>query len=66
MAELNYVYLLIPHTISGAKKRHIVDTILGYMQEPIAIPAPLAEALDNGFLNPGTFYMVSADFRVRP
>lgn len=61
MAELNYVYLLIPHTISGPKKLQILETILGYMQEPITIPAPLAEALDHGFLNPGTFYMVSKE-----
>ncbi len=61
MAELHYVYLLLPHTMSGAKKREILGTILGFMQQPVAIPAALAEALDHGFLNPGTFYLTRRD-----
>lgn len=61
MVELHYVYLLLPHTMSGAKKREILGTILAFMQQPAAIPAALAEALDHGFLNPGTFYLARRD-----
>ena len=31
------------------------------MRQPTAIPAPLADALDHGFLNPGTFYLTRRD-----
>ena len=61
MAELHYVYLLLPHTMSGGKKREILKTILAFMQQPAAVPAPLTEALDHGFLNPGTFYLTRRD-----
>jgi DNA polymerase III delta prime subunit len=56
MAELHFVHLLVPLSISGAKKRGIIETILSFMQLPVSVPVPLAEALDHGFINPGIFF----------
>ena len=53
MAELHYVHLLIPMSTSGAKKREIIDTVLGFMRHSPALPAQLAAVLDHGFINPG-------------
>ena len=61
MAELHYVHLLVPSSISGKKKREILDSILGFMGEPVAVPPSLAAALDHGFINPGTFYLTCRD-----
>ncbi|MFN8035394.1 MAG: AAA family ATPase [Acidimicrobiia bacterium] len=64
MAELHYVHLLVPSNTYGAKKREIIETILGFMRQPATIPAPLAAALDHGFINPGTFYLTRRDLQL--
>ena len=40
MAELHYVYLLLPDTISAKKKREILHDVLGFMQHPVTVPPP--------------------------
>jgi 5-methylcytosine-specific restriction enzyme B len=64
MVELNYVYFLLPDSVSGAKKRETLTALRRLMQEPPAIPERLDTALDHGFINPGTFFMTRRDRQV--
>lgn len=64
MAELHYVHLLIPMNTSGAKKREIIDTVLGFMRHSPALPAQLAAVLDHGFINPGPSYQARRDLQL--
>jgi 5-methylcytosine-specific restriction protein B len=64
MAELHYIHLLVPSSISFAKKREIIGAILGFMRQPTAIPADLAAMLDHGFINPGTYYNTRRDLQI--
>lgn len=61
MAELHFIHLLIPSSMSGKKKREILDAVLAFMKEPVPVPGSLASALDQGFINPGTFYLTRRD-----
>lgn len=61
MAEILYIHLLIMVTVSGAKKREILNEVLGWMPAPPDIPADLDAALDQGLVNPGTFYSTGRD-----
>ncbi|MGI8402888.1 MAG: hypothetical protein ACR2NS_14985 [Gemmatimonadaceae bacterium] len=56
MAELLYVHFLITIKIGGDKKRQVIRTVLGWAGEHVDIPRELAEALDYGLVNPGTWY----------
>jgi len=64
MAELHYINLVISTTISGKRKREILNTILGSMKAPVSLPAEMANALDCGFINPGTFYSTRRDLQI--
>lgn len=57
-AELLYVHLLIARAeaVSGAKKREIVETVLGFRDGTHGLPQQLATALDAGLVRPGTGY----------
>lgn len=64
-AELQYIYLLLPTTVSGPKKVSIVREILGFMESPADLPEALTGALSHGFINPGTFYMTRRETQIR-
>ena len=54
-AELLFVHLLIARsdTVSGRRKREIVQSILGFTAGTAGLPAELAGALDSGLVRPG-------------
>ncbi len=53
--ELLYVHVLSAYraTIGGPKKRELIQNVLSWSPEPIAIPADLDAALDNGLASMG-------------
>lgn len=51
VAELLYVYLLIPHNMTAATKRTQVRGVLGLLAEPVAIPDDLDSAFACGIAN---------------
>ena len=64
MAELHYVYLLLPDTISAKKKREILHDVLGFMQHPVTVPQDIDTALEHGLIHPGTFYLTRRDAQI--
>ncbi len=56
-AELTYVHLLITRSMGGDRKRELLGTILSWMSDPVQIPAPLDEALDDGFVSTGMAFL---------
>jgi 5-methylcytosine-specific restriction protein B len=54
-AEALYVHFLIAY-MSGAAKRAVIEPVLGWMREPVTIPADLSSALDHGLAAPGTAF----------
>lgn len=52
-AELLYVHLLFANDIGGTAKRRTLNTVLGWLDDPISIPPDLDEALDSGLANTG-------------
>lgn len=64
MAELHFVHLLLPRTIHGATKRHLIELILGLMDTPADLPEELGLALNKGFINPGTYYTTRRDVQI--
>lgn len=64
MAEVHYLHLLAPDTVTAAKKRQIVEEVLGFMGRTVSIPEELLPALDCGFLNPGTYFSTRRDRQV--
>lgn len=61
MAELHHLHLLVTKTTSPSKKRLIIEEVLSWMADPVAIPADLDASLASGFLNPGTFFSARRD-----
>lgn len=55
---------MIPSSTSGKKKREILEAILAFMKEPVAVPQQLASALDHGFINRGAFYPTRRDLQL--
>jgi len=64
MAELHFVHLLLPHTISAPKKREILQQVLAFMKEPVTIPPDLDIALEHGYIHPGTFFLTRRDAQI--
>ncbi len=56
--ELIYVHLLVARSdaMSGAKKRALVNQVLGFSPGTAFVPADLAHALEAGLVRPGTAY----------
>lgn len=56
--ELIYVHLLAARSdaMSGARKRGLVNEVLGFSQGTAFVPADLAHALEAGLVRPGTAY----------
>jgi 5-methylcytosine-specific restriction enzyme B len=52
-AELMFVHLLIAADISGDTKRGLINEILAWASEPVAIPKDLDDALDVGLASTG-------------
>ena len=67
VAELLYVHLLAlsPTTLDGATKRDRIEDVLGRMEEPVDIPASLAEALDGGLAPTGSEVEALLPWRLR-
>ncbi len=64
-AELLYMHLLPANGISGAKKRQIVGNVLGWSPAPVAIPADLAQALDEGIAKASQFFLAGRNSQVQ-
>lgn len=62
-AETLYVHFLIAY-MSGAAKRAVIEPVLGWMQEPVTIPADLDGALDHGLASPGTAFHTYRPFQL--
>ena len=54
-AELLFIHLLIARsdTVSGRRKREIVQSVLGFTDGTAGLPLDLAAALDSGLVRPG-------------
>ena len=65
MAELLIVHFLINDKISGGSKRELLSTVLGWMEEPAALPDEVAAAMDYGIAWPGTFFNTGRDRQIR-
>ena len=54
-AELLFIHLLIARsdTVSGRRKREIVQSVLGFTDGTASLPVDLAVALDSGLVRPG-------------
>jgi MoxR-like ATPase len=57
-AELLYVHLLIARgsVVSGARKREIVQDVLGFVSDAVPMPTDLGSALDCGLVRTGQAY----------
>lgn len=64
LAELHFVYYLLPNTLKADTKRDSVKWILSLMAAPAVLPPELDEALEHGMINPGTFFMIRPDVQV--
>lgn len=53
MTEVLYVHLLIVHTTDGARERKLLERVLGWSPQPVAIPPELAAGLVPGIADPG-------------
>ena len=62
-AEALYVHFLIA-SMSGAAKRAVIEPVLGWMHEPVTIPADLDAALDHGIASPGTAFHTRRPFQL--
>jgi MoxR-like ATPase len=63
MAELLFLNLVVisKNSVSEDRKVAILDEALGWMQQPVAIPPAVREALEIGIVNPGQWYMTRRD-----
>lgn len=52
-AETLCVYFLIADSVGGPTKRDVIQTVLGWMQDPAAVPEDIGHALDGGIANAG-------------
>lgn len=61
--ELTYVYFLIASSdsVGGDTKRGVISRILEWGDVSVELPTDLDEALDHGFVHPGTFYNTRRD-----
>ena len=64
MAELLYVNLLIIWRMRGPTKRESLATVLGWLPDPVEIPAHLDDALEKGIINPGQYYLTRRDLQL--
>src|SRR5947209_10412062 len=62
MGEMLYFHLLLPIGIRGDTKRRMINTVLGWSPEPVAIPADLSAALDRGIVRVGIAYNAARPF----
>ena len=53
MAEVLYVHLLIVHTTDSARERKLLESVLGWSQQPVSIPPERAAGLVPGIADPG-------------
>ena len=62
-AEALFVHFLIAY-MTGAAKRAVIEPVLGWMHEPLAIPPDLDAALDAGVASPGTAFHTYRPFQL--
>ncbi len=67
MGEVLYVYLLMPvaESFRGDKKRRLIETVLQWAPERVAMPPHLAKALDGGLVRVGTAYNTYRPFQLQ-
>ena len=65
MAELLSFHLLVTRMITGHKKEQIVNTALGWMNQPAPLPSSVREAFDLGFINPGTYFNTGRPIQIQ-
>ena len=53
MAEALYLYLLVVYTTDSARERKLLESVLGWSQQPLSIPPELTVGLVPGIVNPG-------------
>lgn len=55
-------YLPVSTKAVGAnRKAEVVETVLGWLKEPVALPATWAQAFEQGLWHPGTHYLTRPD-----
>ncbi|MCE5192123.1 MAG: hypothetical protein LLG08_10260 [Actinomycetia bacterium] len=59
------MHFLVNSNMSGAAKRTGILRVLGWMQEPAAVPENVDAALDYGLAWPGTFFNTGRDRQLR-
>jgi 5-methylcytosine-specific restriction protein B len=62
-AEALYVHFLIA-VMSGDAKRAVIQPVLGWMTEPVAIPSDLDAALGDGLVAPGAAFHARRPFQL--
>ena len=61
--ELLFVHFLIANDVGGKRKREVIDQVLSWSAEPVAIPPDLASTLDVGLAGGGAgFGMARPDY----
>lgn len=67
IGEVLYVYLMMPiaQSFRGDKKRRLLETVLQWSPEPVAVPPRLAKALDDGLVRVGTAYNTYRPFQLQ-
>ncbi|MCU0290925.1 MAG: AAA family ATPase [Thermoanaerobaculaceae bacterium] len=55
-AEVLFVHLLPARSTGGARKRELVNTVLGWSPAPVELPTKLARALDTGLVGEGVAF----------
>ena len=64
MAEALYVYFLIVSTQSAASEARVINTVLVWSPERVAIPEEMVAALTPGICTPGQFFHSGRPFQV--
>lgn len=59
---LGLYYLPVsPRAVGAYRKAEVVETVLGWMHEPVALPEPWVQAFAQGLWHPGTHYLTRPD-----
>lgn len=61
MAELLYLHLLISTKVGSKRKRELIELVLSWADDDAEIPDDLAGALEQGIVNPGTWFNTRRD-----
>jgi len=65
MAEIFLMHVLVTGSIGGSTKRETLSKILGWMDQPVSVPADIDAALDYGLAGTGMFFNRGRDRQIR-